>query len=579
MEILLVFAFLSGLITIFAPCIWPLLPLILGSSVTGGHKKPLGVVLGIVISFGILTLSLSYIIQIIPFDPNTLRLVSVIIIGFLGLTLLIPRLAQKVEGYVSRLSGSFAQKFVGKNINGFWGGFVTGLALGIIWTPCAGPILATIATLAATNTVNANIILVTAVYMIGIAIPLFLFALLGRYLFTKTRVFSKYTGKIQQIFGAIMILTAILIFTNYDKVLQAKLLDYFPSYGNFLIDLESNEKVEQQLDKIRKNEATSDNKTSTSDGLFNEQYKAPEVTGITNWINLPEGSQTPKLSEFRGKVVLIDFWTYTCINCIRTLPYLTSWDEKYRENGLVIIGVHTPEFEFEKDTQNVIDATKQYNITYPVAQDNNYSTWKTFKNRYWPAKYLIDKDGIVRRTHFGEGEYEETEKAIQILLNETGSSVSDELVDDKSSFNRNITLESYLGSSRMSYYHPNGNISQGQDDFNLNINIPLNSFSLGGTWNIMPEYAKSIKNSVLELNFRAQNVYLVMRSSDSKPKKVKVFLDDLAPGVSAGKDAKGGIVNVDSDRLYELINLPQVENKKLRIEFEDGIEIFAFTFG
>ena len=243
MGILLLFAFISGLITIFAPCIWPLLPLILGTTATGGHRKPLGVVLGIVISFGILTLTLSYVIRIIPFDPNVLRLFSVFLIGFLGLTLLIPALAQRVEGAVSRFSGSFAGRFVGKNTDGFWGGLITGLALGIIWTPCAGPILATIATLAATNSVNAGIVIVTTVYMAGVAIPLFIFALLGRYLFTKTRVFSKYTGRIQQIFGLIMIITAILIFTNYDKVLQAKFLDYFPSYGNFLTDLEITDSV------------------------------------------------------------------------------------------------------------------------------------------------------------------------------------------------------------------------------------------------------------------------------------------------------------------------------------------------
>lgn len=579
MGILLLFAFVSGLITIFAPCIWPLLPLILGSSITGGHRKPLGVVLGIVISFGIITLSLSYILKIIPLDTNALRLLSVFIIGFLGLTLLIPKLAQLVEGYVSRLSGRFAQRFVGQNTNGFGGGFITGIALGIIWTPCAGPILATIATLAATNSVNAGIVIVTTVYMTGVAIPLFLFALLGRYIFTKSRALSKYTGRIQQIFGLIMIITAILIFTNYDKVLQTKLLDYFPSYGNFLTDLESNEKVEEQLDKFRGITDEPDSNSSTNSDLFNENYKAPELTGINNWINLPADRQVLKLSSLRGKVVLIDFWTYTCINCIRTLPYVTSWDEKYRDEGLVIIGVHTPEFEFEKDTENVIDATKMYNINYPVAQDNDYKTWRAYKNRYWPAHYLIDKDGNVRRTHFGEGEYDETEKAIQMLLKEAGSTVTEELNEDTSNFNRGITPETYLGSLRMEYYSPNGRLSNGQDDFSLNSNIPVNTFSLGGTWNIMPEYSSSVKDSVLELNFRAQNVFLVMRSNDGSAKTVRVFLDGDDLGEFSAKDVESGKIIVDSDRLYELISLPQVENKKLRLEFENGVEVFAFTFG
>jgi len=574
MGILLLFAFLSGLITIFAPCIWPLLPLILSTTATGGHRKPLGVVLGIVISFGVLTLTLSYIIQIIPFNPNILRLISVFIIGFLGLTLLVPRLAQIVEGFVSRFSGRFAEKFVGKNANGFWGGLIIGCSLGIIWTPCAGPILATIATLAATNSVNASIILVTTVYMIGIAIPLFIFAVSGRYLFTKTRVFSKYTGKIQQIFGAIMIITAILILTNTDKALQAKLLDFFPSYGNFLTEIENKDAVKEELNKIKGQAQVPDLNNSTNE-VLNENYKAPELIGINNWIN----SNPLKLSDLRGKVVLIDFWTFTCINCIRTLPYVTNWDEKYRDDGLVIIGIHSPEFEFEKDTKNVIDATKKYNINYPVAQDNNFLTWNAFKNQYWPAKYLIDKDGNVRGTHFGEGEYEETEKAIQLLLKETGTLVNEEINSDNPTRNFQISPETYLGSQRMGYYFPNGRIRSGENSFTLNPNIPVNTFTLGGAWNIMSEYSSSVKNSTLEYNFKAQNVYLVMRSQDAKPKKVKISLDGKDPQELSGKDTKDGIITIDSDRLYELINLSEVKTGKLKLEFENGVEIFAFTFG
>lgn len=574
MGILLIFTFISGLITILAPCIWPLLPIILSTTATGGHRKPIGVVLGIAISFGVLTLSLSYIIRIIPFDPDVLRFISVLIIGFLGLTLLVPALARSLEGVVSRLSGRFAEKFVGQNNNGFWGGFITGTALGIIWTPCAGPILATIATLAATNSVNASIILVTVVYMIGVSIPLLLFALAGRWFFTKSRVMSKYTGRIQQVFGVILILTAILIFTNYDKTLQAKLLDYFPSYGNFLNDFESNEAVENQLDRIRGIDPEVRQEQS-SNSLFNENYKAPEFTGINNWID-----GTPlTMEELRGKVVLIDFWTYTCINCIRTLPYITSWHEKYNDDGLVVVGVHTPEFEFEKDTDNVIDAMNQYGIEYEVAQDNDFKTWRAYNNRYWPAKYLIDKNGYVRYTHFGEGQYEETEEAIQILLEETGTQVNDELEEDKSSFNRGITPETYLGSLRMQYYYPNSRLRNGERELELSENISVNSFSLGGTWEVTGESSNSVKDSVLELNFRAKDVFLVMRSADGTPKNVKVFLDGNDPGESAGVDVINGEITVDTDRLYELIKLDGVENRLLRLEMDPGIEAFAFTFG
>src|SRR3989344_256461 len=305
MEILLVFAFVSGLITILAPCIWPLLPIILSATATGGHRKPLGITLGIIISFGLVTLTISYIVKIIPFDPNVLRLFAVVVIGLLGLTLLIPRLSAMFEGYVSKLSGRFAFQ---NQRNGFWAGLLTGFALGIVWTPCAGPILATIATLAATQQVNSAIILITIVYVIGVGIPLFIFATLGRRLFYGSKRLSPYLGRIQQVFGGVMIITAVLIFTNYDKTLQAKLLDYFPSYSNFLIKFESSDKVKQQLNKLRGGKDKSEDmigkafEIPKSTGLPN-LGKASEFVGINNWLN----SEPLTMSALKGKVVLIDF--------------------------------------------------------------------------------------------------------------------------------------------------------------------------------------------------------------------------------------------------------------------------------
>lgn len=578
MGALLIFAFLSGLVTIFAPCIWPLLPLILSTTVTGGHRKPFGVVLGIALSFGILTLALGYIIKIFPFDANLLRLFSVFLIGFLGLTLLIPKLAQTVEGYVSRMSGTVAQKFIGKNTNGFWGGLIIGLALGIVWAPCAGPILATIATLAATHSVNLGIILVTASYVTGIAIPLLIFAILGRRIFTKTRALSKYTGTIQQIFGIIMIITAILIFTNYDKKIEASLLNKFPAFSSSLNAFEGNSKVSDELSKL-KGSSLPNAQTSNENDLLNVNYKAPEFSGITNWINLPDGKQKLSISELKGKVVLVDFWTYTCINCIRTLPFTTSWDKKYKDQGLVIIGVHTPEFEFEKDTKNVENAMKQYGINYIVAQDNDYGTWNAYNNQYWPAEYLIDANGNVRRTHFGEGEYDKTEMAIQQLLKEAGKNVNTKINTNNPSLNSNISPETYIGSNRMEYFYPNGRIFAGENNYNLQTNFPTNSFTLGGKWNIMGEYSEAVSKGELAYNFQAQHVYLVMRPKDGKPHKVKIFLDGKSPQQFAGKDVVNGEVTVDSDRLYDLINLPDVENKILKLQFDDGVEVFAFTFG
>lgn len=576
MTLLLTFAFISGLVTIFAPCIWPLLPIILSSSTTGGHKKPFGITLGIMLSFGLLTLSISYIVRIIPFDPEILRYVAVFVIALLGLILIIPKLSQILEGSVSRLSSKF--NFVGQtNHPGFWSGFITGLALGIVWTPCAGPILATIAALSATQSVNLNVILITLVYIIGVGIPLFIFAWMGKYIFTKSRVLSKYTGRVQQIFGVVMIITAILIATNYDKVLQAKLLDFFPSYSNFIVNLENSNGVKEQLDLLKNNKKSIEKDSS---GLLNVNIKAPEIVGINNWLNT---EKELKIADLKGKVVLVDFWTYTCINCIRTLPHVTSWYEKYKDQGFVVLGIHTPEFEFEKDTKNVENAIKQYKINYPVGQDNDFATWNNYSNRYWPAKYLIDANGNIRKFHFGEGEYEEMEMAIQLLLKEAGQSVEVKVdnMEEKPSSLR-VSPETYLGSKRMQYYYPSGSLGVGSKDFTLSPVISQNSFSLGGFWEIEEENAVTIKDSVLTYNFSANKVFLVLRPGSSKASRVKVYLDGkLVNSANSGSDVINGELTVDTDRLYNLIDLKgKTGSHILKLEFEDnGIEVFAFTFG
>src|SRR3989338_643363 len=471
MLALLFFAFISGLVTILAPCIGPLLPIVLSSTTAGGKSKPLGITLGIVTSFAFFTLTISYIVKIIPFDPNILRLFAVVVIGFLGFTLAVPQLSGLLEGWVSRLSGKFAGlttlRFGGQ---GFKGGLITGLALGIVWSPCAGPILATIATLAATQSVNLATILITVVYVIGVGIPLFVFATLGSRFFTRSRLVSKYTGSIQRIFGIIMILTAFAIFTNYDKTLQVKLLDLFPSYSNFIYELENNQVVKEQLDQLRgkkdmKQESSNKNiiMITPSSGL-SDYGRAPEFTGVYKWLNLPEGKESLTMEELRGKVVLVDFWTYTCINCIRTLPFVTSWYEKYKDQGFVVVGVHTPEFEFEKKSKNVTSAVKRFGINYPVAQDNNYATWNSYANHYWPAEYLIDTQGKIRRIHFGEGEYDKTEMTIQLLLKRTGKRVDNGLICLPDQTPRlHLSPETYLGSERMAYYFPGGNVRNGTD--------------------------------------------------------------------------------------------------------------------
>ncbi|MBI2611730.1 cytochrome c biogenesis protein DipZ [Candidatus Gottesmanbacteria bacterium] len=597
MIILLIFAFLSGLVTILAPCIWPLLPIILSSSATGGREKSFGITLGIMISFAIFTLTISYLVSLFNIDPDFLRLFAVIVIGFLGLSLVIPRLSGVLEVWVSKISSKI-NPTSSQPRSGFWGGLITGVSLGIVWTPCAGPILATIATLSATQAVNLSLVLVTIVYVTGIGIPLFFFSYGGSLLITKSRILSPYLGRIQQIFGIIIIATALAIFTNYDKVLQAKLLDSVPAYADFLVKLESNQEVKKQLDVLKGKKETDDMTgkalnpiSEMGQNLLPKYGQAPEFVGIVKWLNLPEGNlpagrqeESLTMSQLKGKVVLIDFWTYTCINCIRTLPYVTSWYEKYKDDGLIVVGVHTPEFEFEKKTENVENAIRQYKITYPVAQDNDYKTWDAYSNRYWPAKYLIDKDGILRYYHFGEGKYEETEEAIRTLLKDLGKDIEKPMLDltDETPKTRN-TPESYLGSKRMEFYYPGRFLNNGKHNLTLPENLPENTFSFGGDWTIKDEYAYAGKNAVLELNFNANKVFLVIRPSESqKNSTMKVLFDGkVVDKNNAGVDVKVGIVTIDSDRLYNLVDLKGSPSRHiLRLEFQtEGISIYAFTFG
>ncbi|MBI1871845.1 cytochrome c biogenesis protein DipZ, partial [Candidatus Collierbacteria bacterium] len=550
MEILLIFAFISGLLTILAPCIWPLLPLILSTTATGGRKKPLGVVLGIVLSFAIFTLSISYLVRAIGFDPNSLRTLAVVVITLMGFALVFPAIGARAEVIVGRI-GSFV-KLPQRERDGLSTGFITGLALGVVWSPCAGPILATIATLAATRMVSTETVAMALTYSGGVGIPLFFFATFGRNFLTKGRFLSAYTGRIQQFLGIVMIVTAVAIWTNYDKVIQAKLLDVFPAYSQFLYKLEGSKTIRRELGRLRGEEVKEEMPTALTKSLLPILKKAPEFGGISNWIN----SEPLTMEKLRGKVVLIDFWTYTCINCIRTLPHVTNWYEKYKDQGLVVIGVHTPEFEFEKNTQNVIDAMRLYKINYPVAQDNDYVTWNNFDNLYWPSKYLIDKDGNIRYYHFGEGKYAETEMAIQQLLAEIGMPMGPlaEVPDITPSFR--LTPEIYLGLSRMEFLASREPAMIGKQTFTLPMKLPPDRFAFGGTWIVGRENSESTLNSVLELNFVANKVFLVI-TPKTKQDIIKVFLDGKEIGAgSAGADVMNGVLQVDSPRLYELINLP-----------------------
>lgn len=577
MILLLAFSFLAGFATILAPCIWPVLPIVLSSAIAGkSHARPLGITLGVMISFAFFTLTISALVKIFHLNPNTLRFIAAIIIAALGITMIFPKLYTGFEILVTKLGNVFGGN--GKLGDDFLAGLITGLSLGILWSPCAGPILATVAALAATGKVNFDVILVTVFYVVGTGIPLFAFAYGGQRLIEKLKGVSKFTGRIQQIFGILMLLAAIAIFTGYDQTLELGLINTFPELGNVANGFEGSAIVTNQLSILKGQTPIPLSKTT---GLFNTNVPAPDFTGITKWLN----TKGPiSIKDLKGKVVLVDFWTYSCINCIRSLPHVTAWYNQYKDEGFIVIGVHTPEFQFEHDTGNVESAIKMYNILYPVAQDNNYATWNAYSNQYWPAEYLIDTNGIIRRTDFGEGQYSQMETAIQELLKEAGEKVNAPLtnVPDLTPTG-SLSPETYLGSARMQYYFPSGNVGNGNQNFTLTESPSPDSFSLGGEWNITSENAVTGANAVLTYNFTANKVFLVLNPGMAgKNAKIKVLIDGKpVTGSNAGADVVNGVVTVDSDRLYNLIDLKgSGGNHVLRLEFgTQGIEAFAFTFG
>lgn len=575
MLVLLFIAFISGLLTILAPCIWPLLPVVLSATVKGGRRRPFGITLGIVVSFAVFTLAISYLEHIVPIDPNWFRVIAVVIIGFFGVSLLLPSFSRTLEGLVSSLSGKLGGRMQQNTSSGFTGGFITGISLGIVWTPCAGPILAAIATLAATRQVSTQIVLVTIFYMLGVAIPLFIFATVGSWLLGKTKKLTMYTGHIQQVLGVIMILTAVAIFFNIDKQIEAGLLSAFPEYASVLTSIEKAPTVTKTLQTIT-NQSALQETTGLSD-----YGPAPDFAGITNWLNTNNKPLT--LASLKGKVVLVDFWTYTCINCIRTLPHVTAWYNIYKNQGFVVIGVHTPEFAFEHTTSNVAAAIKQFGIKYPVAQDNNYGTWDAYQNQYWPAEYLIDATGEIRHVHFGEDEYGETEQAIRELLAEkTGKPVKTAATSVSDTTPQgNISPESYVGSERMQFAYPE-ELSPGMQTLTLPSPLPSDHFGFGGTWNIAAGDSVAKKNAVIDYHFTAQHVYLVMApSANGAPSTVSVLLDGKKiPASVSGADVKDGVVTIDRDRLYSLFSSQSgIENHTLELRFTPGISVFAFTFG
>ncbi len=573
MTLLLAFAFLAGIITVLSPCILPILPIILSSSIGGhpsGYSRPIGVVTGFIASFTFFTLFLTTIVRALGIPADTLRVVSIIVIASFGISLLIPAFQLFVERLFSRLA-SFMP--AGQNRTGFGGGLLIGLSVGLLWTPCVGPILASVISLALTGTVTLDAFLITLSYALGTAIPMFLIILGGQNALRRVPFLLRNLANIQKGFGVIMVLTAIAIFFNFDRTFQTIILKSFPQYGAGLTKIEDNTLVKKELEKKSSKTNEKDMGKPMFDLLEDKGVQAPELIQGGEWYN----SKPLKLSDLKGKVVIVDFWTYSCINCQRTLPYLKDWYKKYKDKGLVIIGVHSPEFEFEKNKDNVAKALKDFDITYPVMQDNDFATWRSYSNQYWPAKYFIDKDGYVRYTHFGEGEYDQSEKVIQELLAETGAKVSGPINNPTYKVDAN-TPESYLGYGRMNNLaSPEQIVPDKISVYTKPDDLGQNLLAFKGSWNVMNEYANPQKGAQLYFNFDAKDVYLVMKPIKGEA-KVSIYVDGKKQFF--GDDNINGEVTVTHDTLYKIVHIDTRGKHILILRFEDSnAQLFAFTFG
>jgi cytochrome c biogenesis protein CcdA/thiol-disulfide isomerase/thioredoxin len=589
MAILLLFAFMAGIITILSPCILPILPVILAGGVGGRRSRPFGIVLGFVISFTFFTLALTAIVQAFGISPDDLRIVAVIVIIMFGLVLLIPQLHQWFQKIASRIAnigqGKTQSEDSSRKHNGLKGlvnGLPVGFSLGLVWTPCAGPIMASVISLALTESLDSGAVLITLAYSLGTAIPMLLVMLTGRTILNRVPFLVKNTAKIQKVFGVLMIVVGLAIGFNWDRQFQSALLGVFPDYGTGLTSIENIQVVQDAL-KERDNQfiepVMMEDQTITmkkidvfsysnqpQNGVLGDYGKAPEIVTNGPWLNTRESFS---MKDLLGKVVLIDFWTYSCINCIRTIPYLKSWYDKYKDDGFVIIGVHTPEFEFEKNESNVKQAIEDLGVDWPVVLDNEYRQWQAYSNRYWPAHFFIDVQGHIRYFHFGEGYYETSEGVIRDLLEEGGKEV-ETVTSVTEPGNQSKTPETYLGYGRATGFLSEVTmIKDKAADYIPADNLENGKWTLDGRWTIAKEYIIPEDRGSLQLKFNAKNVYLVVEPEEPGG-NIVVKLDG---------DNIQEIPIPDESRLYELVNLPGSGSHILNLEINGRLRLFAFTFG
>ncbi len=573
---LVLIGLLSGIVTALSPCVLPVLPVVLVAANSGAtdederarRLRPFIVIAGLLTSFAVFTLLGSAALSLLGLPQDLLRWVGLIILAAAGLGLIVPAFGDLIEKPFARIPM--------RKLDREGGGFVLGLGMGLVFVPCAGPVLAAITVLSATGHIDLRLVVLTLSFTAGVAIPLLAFALAGQRVGERIRGFRERASTVRKVSGAILMVTALALAFNVTDVVQR----YVPGYVSALQDtIEGNNSAKNALDGLHGPSGTIAAATDPSigpsrsfDDCSNDPAVlancglAPEFTGVTSWLNTP-GNKPLTLAQLRGKVVLVDFWTYSCINCQRTLPSIEAWNKAYSDKGLVIVGVHTPEFPFERVVGNIQSNAQDLGVTYPIAVDNDYKTWNAYNQQYWPAHYLIDRNGIVRQVHYGEGEYSETENLIRQLLSQSATPVSlpGQTAGTDQSLTDGRTPETYVGAQRMTH-NANDTIQTGRSaNYSIPNDLRRDNFGLGGTWTVNAESATSGNDAELRFHYFASNAHLVLGGHGTLTVSVN------------GEPSK--TLSIDgAPKLYTLTE-GAPRDATMTLKFTPGIDAYAFTFG
>jgi len=571
-------AFVGGILTILSPCILPVLPFVFARADQPFRRSGLPLLVGMALTFSVVAIAAAFGGHWVVRLNQGGRYVAMAIFLILGVSLLFPSIAERLTRPLVRAGGKLqggpsTESGIGKS-------FVLGISTGLLWAPCAGPILGLILTGAAIQGPGARSSFLLLSFASGAATSLGSALLAGNKVFSALKRSLSFEVWIRRGLGVAVIMGVVAIGLGWDTNLLTKF-----SFVN------TSKAEEQLIDALHPQKPASVLAASASDAVpaLDDEGPMPDLSGAVGWLNSPPLSN----KSLRGKVVLIDFWTYSCINCLRALPYVEGWAAKYKGAGLVVIGVHTPEFAFEKERSNVEKAVRDLKITYPVAIDSDYRIWQAFNNQYWPAHYFIDGKGRIRYHHFGEGQYAESERVIQELLRQNGAQLSAsgaisvagsgaEAAPDDADVR---SPETYVGYRRAEHFASTPAIAQDSNRvYAPQPRLSLNQWALSGSWKVGEESAvlQKAPGKIL-FRFHARDLHLVLGTTkDGKPVRFIVKLDGTAPADDHGVDAdSNGAGTVQGHRLYQLIRQKgPVEDRTFEIEFLDaGVQAFAFTFG